>query len=144
MTLGYDGERYIVLETILKKCSLREMFELIIKSYEKYNHKIIGVESNAFQSLILDLFDREEVILPLSKVVNYEKKEYRIMKLSPLIERGKIVFTKNGDWAVLEEQLLYYGSEGVHDDGLDALEGAVRLFERKRTKIKVRVIDRYA
>jgi len=48
--------------------------------------------------------------------------------LSPLLERGKIRFIRgHSDQELLIEQLLYFPSRTLHDDGPDALEGAIRL-----------------
>ena len=48
--------------------------------------------------------------------------------LSPLLERGKIRFIRgHSDQELLVEQLLFFPSRTLHDDGPDALEGAVRL-----------------
>ena len=44
------------------------------------------------------------------------------------MERGKIRFIRgHSDQELLVEQLLYFPSRTLHDDGPDALEGAVRL-----------------
>ena len=51
--------------------------------------------------------------------------------LSPLLERGKIRFIRgHSDQELLVEQLLYFPSRTLHDDGPDALEGAVSLAQR--------------
>ena len=48
--------------------------------------------------------------------------------LSPLLERGKIRFIRgHSDQELLVEQLLFFPSRTLHDDGPDALEGAVCL-----------------
>jgi len=55
-------------------------------------------------------------------------KEARIISLSPLLERGKIRFIRgHSDQELLIEQLLYFPSKTINDDGPDALEGAVWL-----------------
>jgi hypothetical protein len=45
-----------------------------------------------------------------------------------LVERGQIKFRKgHSDQDLLVEQLSFFPSKSFHDDGPDALEGAVRL-----------------
>ena len=55
------------------------------------------------------------------------------MGLSPLVERGKVRFLmlvrRNADYNRLMEQLVFFPSPTVHDDGPDALEGAVSLLK---------------
>ena len=52
-------------------------------------------------------------------------------RLSPYIERGMIRFQKgHSDQDLLVEQLIYFPSTTVNDDGPDALEGAVDLAEK--------------
>ena len=55
-------------------------------------------------------------------------KETRVAVLSPLFERGRIRFIRgHSDQEKLIEQLLYFPSRNLHDDGPDALAGAVQL-----------------
>jgi predicted phage terminase large subunit-like protein len=61
-------------------------------------------------------------------------KETRVASLSPLLERGKIRFIRgHSDQELLIEQLLFFPSRTLHDDGPDALEGAVDLARRLLT-----------
>ena len=57
----------------------------------------------------------------------------RIARLAGYFETGKLAFapgTKNSKWGkLLIEQLEYFPTASVHDDGPDALEGALRLLE---------------
>jgi len=85
--------------------------------------------------------------LPIRGVVNHLSKETRIGSLSALVERGKIRFRKHqSNQDLLIEQLLYFPSQDFHDDGPDALEGAVRLarrFAEKPGDVSVEVADNY-
>jgi predicted phage terminase large subunit-like protein len=90
------------------------------------------VEDNLFQRLLLKEFDRlgqeRGQILPVKGVTHRIAKETRVAGLSPLLERGKIRFIRgHSDQDLLVEQLLYFPSRTLHDDGPDALEGAVAL-----------------
>jgi predicted phage terminase large subunit-like protein len=61
-------------------------------------------------------------------------KETRVAGLSPLLERGKIRFIRgHSDQELLVEQLLFFPSRTLHDDGPDALEGAVTLTQKVPT-----------
>jgi predicted phage terminase large subunit-like protein len=90
------------------------------------------VEDNLFQRLLLKEFDllakELGVVLPVKGVTNRLAKETRVASLAPLLERGKIRFIRgHSDQELLVEQLLYFPSRTLHDDGPDALEGAVRI-----------------
>ena len=104
-------------------------FVIVIK---EYGHHIIGVEDNLFQRLLLTEFDRlgKEIglTMPVKGVTNKVAKEARIISLSPLLERGKIRFIRgHSDQELLIEQLLYFPSKTINDDGPDALEGCLRM-----------------
>jgi hypothetical protein len=62
----------------------------------------------------------------------------RIGGLSPLVEGGILQFAEGpaseiGDMELLIEQLIYFPSSSVHDDGPDALEIAVHLAQKRTT-----------
>ena len=64
------------------------------------------------------------------KRCSVEAKETRVASLSPLLERAKIRFIRgHSDQEKLIEQLLYFPSRTLHDDGPDALAGAVALVQ---------------
>ena len=81
---------------------------------------------------------------PRGKKHTITSKDSRIgSNLSPLVERGMIRFQKGqGDQDILVEQLIYFPSTTVHDDGPDALEGAVDIAEKFNQKIAYRSIQR--
>jgi predicted phage terminase large subunit-like protein len=68
------------------------------------------------------------VFLPIKGVTHRIAKETRVAVLSPMFERGKIRFIRgHSDQEKLIEQLLYFPSRNLHDDGPDALAAAVQL-----------------
>ncbi len=112
--------------------SLEQALLSICNRYRQYGHQVIGVEDNFFQRLLLTEFDRLGrelgLAVPVRGVTQRVAKEARITTLSPLLERGKIRFIRGqGDQELLIEQLLYFPSRSMHDDGPDALAGAVKL-----------------
>lgn len=94
-----------------------------------------GLEGNGFQDLITLEFDKQCAELrrpPISIHVddNMIKKEYRIgVCLGPHLARKQIVFRDNKYTRLLVEQLKDFPL-GDHDDGPDALEGAIKLLGR--------------
>lgn len=94
-------------------------------------------EANGFQVYFLrELMAAGEargLSLPVSAVKNTLSKEMRIARLAAYFETGKLFFApgaKSTKWGkLLMEQLEYFPTASVHDDGPDALEGALRLLE---------------
>jgi len=126
---------FYVMDAFIRKTSLENTLRTTGNRFQEYGHHLIGVEDNFFQRLLLAEFDRlgQELglALPVKGVTNKVSKETRISSLSPLLERGKIRFIRgHSDQELLIEQLLYFPSRSIHDDGPDALEGAIRLAQR--------------
>ena len=123
---------FYVMDAFIQKTTLENTLRTIANRFKEYGHQIIGVEDNLFQRLLLTEFDRlgKELGLnmPIKGVTNKVAKEARIISLSPLLERGKVRFIRGqSDQELLIEQLLYFPSKTINDDGPDALEGCLRM-----------------
>lgn len=136
ITVGWSGEYYDVLHAWLRKCSIDAMIRAAYRIYSNYKPFQVGLETNNFQALLKREFNRAAgkrefgFHLPIKGVVQKENKVLRIERLSPLVENGKIRFLKGaGDADLLLDQLLDF-PDGAHDDGPDALEGAISLLMR--------------
>ncbi|MGB8993620.1 MAG: phage terminase large subunit [Desulfobaccales bacterium] len=134
VTLGWDRQEMVfyVMDAVIQKTTLEQVMRTICNRYQQFGHQLVGVEDNLFQRLLLKEFDRlgaeRGQVLPLKGVTHRIAKETRVASLSPLLERGKIRFIRgHSDQELLVEQLLYFPSRTLHDDGPDALEGAVDL-----------------
>lgn len=90
-----------------------------------------GAETNQFQWLLKEELRKRSaaagIYLPLCEVHHATDKTLRIQSLQPDIKNGYILFRP--DQYELLEQLTQFPL-GRHDDGPDALEGAVRLCRR--------------
>lgn len=126
---------YYVLHSWVKRASIDTMLDVTFRIYKEYMPGIIGYESNGFQSVLSRDYNRLAkeygYYLPLRFIDNKEPKETRIIRVSPLVERGKILFPEDmkDDTKILIEQMLFYPSSNVHDDGPDGLAGAVKLLD---------------
>ncbi len=132
--MGWDRQEMVfyVMDAFIQKTTLEQTLRAIFNRHQKFSYALLGVEDNLFQRLLLKEFDRlgqeRGVLLPLKGVTHRVAKETRVATLSPLLERGKIRFIRgHSDQELLVEQLLYFPSRTMHDDGPDALEGAIRL-----------------
>jgi predicted phage terminase large subunit-like protein len=134
ITVGWDREEMVfyVMDAFIQKATLEQTLRAILNRHQEYGSRVLGVEDNLFQRLLLKEFDRlsreRGVLLPVKGVTHRITKETRVASLSPLLERGKIRFIRgHSDQELLIEQLLFFPSRTLHDDGPDALEGAIGL-----------------
>ena len=127
----------------LKRTNPGQMAKAVYDAYEKFRCLVVGAEENALGEFLYTPFDEEArrrgYVLPLKGIHHTANKRARIERLSPLVERGKLRFVKNdsGDMRLLVEQLTAF-PEGDHDDGPDALEGAVSIAERFAKPVELR------
>jgi hypothetical protein len=106
----------------------------------------LGLETVSWQDLLRRDYTREAEVqkfhLPIVPIPRTGKDavakedEMRIGGLSPLVEGGILQFAEGpasevGDMELLIEQLIYFPSGSVHDDGPDALEIAVHLAQKR-------------
>ena len=136
VSVGLDPEEGVlyVLDAFIRRCSLEQLVRAVILRHRRLGYHVFGVEDNLFQRLLLEHFARaareEGVILPLKGVTQRLPKHVRLSGISPLVERGLVRFSpEQGDQQELIEQLLHFPSPNVHDDGPDALEGAISLLK---------------
>ena len=134
VTVGVDlrGPVYYVRDAWIRKASIDAMIRAAYVRYERFHPVHVGIEANGFQKVLLRDFDyaakERGYYLPIRQVTHSIAKESRVARLSPLIERGLLRFCRGcGDTDELVEQLIYFPTSNVHDDGPDALEGAVSL-----------------
>ncbi|MGD8561230.1 MAG: phage terminase large subunit [Desulfarculaceae bacterium] len=136
ISLGLDQDQgiFYLLDAFIRRCSIDQLLRAVITRQARHAYLIFGIEDNLFQRLLLEEFARaakeHRVILPLRGVTHRLAKETRLAGLSPLVERGLIRFMpSHSDQSLLIEQLVHFPSPNVHDDGPDALEGAVSLLK---------------
>ena len=135
-TIGVDDDGIIyVLDAFIRKCSVDTMARTVYSRYEEFHPLGIGFEDNGLGEFAQSPFELvakdKKYQLPIKFEPHTIAKEARIGRLSPFIERGIIRFQKgHSDQDLLVEQLIYYPSPTVNDDGPDALELAVDMFEK--------------
>ena len=98
------------------------------------NVSAFGIESNSFQELLapeIDRVSRELKVppLPIQLVENTVNKEVRINRLGPYLSRHQIKIRDNPGGRLLLRQLKEHPI-GDHDDGPDAMEGALRVLQQ--------------
>ncbi|MBW1991574.1 MAG: hypothetical protein JRI59_05580, partial [Deltaproteobacteria bacterium] len=137
ITVGVNRQRmeFYVLHAWIRHASPGEMFAQAYRQQETYGG-VVGIEENMLEDFLheaISTYAREAGrYLPWMPVKHTTNKEARIIgTLAYLVEHGKLFFERGqSDQDLLREQLVYLLNQTVHDDGPDALEGAVRLLQQ--------------
>lgn len=124
--------RLYVREAELSRRRPHEVVAAVHEAHARHQTLAFGVEANFYQQMLKDEIDRESdrrrSYLPAMAIVQSVRKELRILRLQPLLARGQVLFRR--DQRRLIEQLLDF-PQAAHDDGPDALEGAVSVIEQR-------------
>lgn len=122
-----DGSLYILFADIARR-SPTQLIQDLLAFEQRFRFTKIAVETNQFQELLaqeLERLGREQGLYPrIERVINDTDKVRRIQGLHSLMKNGTIKF--NRAHHLLLEQARFF-PRGKHDDGLDALEMAVRV-----------------
>lgn len=142
VTIGRDPMTGIiyVLDAWIERVPPLRLMEKLFEIYDRFKHMMIGIEVVAFQK-VLSLWIQEKsresaAYLPIQEVNQGGiSKEARITRLSPLVENGTLRFLKTVSRRLIDQLVQF--PKGDHDDGPDALEGAVSLLRSIVTKFEV-------
>ncbi len=143
-TVGLDTQGYLyVLDVWLQRAAPSRQVAALFDLHERWNYTLFGLETNCFQQLLLLPIEEERRRrrdagrawqLPLHEVHHHENKEMRLARLEPLMAHGWLRFRRDLPqefWTQLESF-----PHGAHDDGLDAVEGAVALLRGMESGIR--------
>ena len=118
---------YIIVADIERR-PIEKIVDDIVNYYERYKFVKFGIESNQFQRVLVDLVKKagqaKGLYIPVEAVNNNNDKIARIQSLRPRMKNGSLQFSKKHR-QLLDE--VRYFPKGKNDDGLDALELAVRM-----------------
>lgn len=107
-----------------------------VNIYQRLRPDIVGVETNAFQELLVGEFERQFAAAKLFHIVideidNTIPKIVRIRRLGPYLSQKRLRFRRNSPWTrELVNQLRDFPT-GAHDDAPDALEMTIRIIGEK-------------
>ena len=139
IALGEDANGYVyVLMASIRRRHPDIIINDVILSNEELHYKFFGVETNQFQEYFKDSLekkvreleevDHRKVRIKIKEISQHSDKTLRIQSLQPDIKSGRIKFKR--DQQELIEQLVNFPSAS-HDDGPDALEGALNLLGKR-------------
>ena len=132
VTLGEEAGRYWVLSAFRARLSFEEQFRAVRALFlaaDRMESPVVavGIEANAYQEALCQRL-RAETALPVVSVVQTRDKVARAMRLTGLLQSGRLRLAERGGEAASEllAELLSF-PEGEHDDLVDALELAARM-----------------
>jgi predicted phage terminase large subunit-like protein len=141
--VGVKDTRYHILKVWLRQASVTAMAAAHYDIHEATKEATCNhyMESNFVQYLLLDEYEKEGLARGYQLRIRgddqkKDKKEARIENLSPLFERGYIQFDErlkaDEDTQLLIQQFMNFPTG--HDDGPDAVEGAISKMPPKSRK----------
>lgn len=115
-----------LLETWAGRIPFPEQMELIMKYHTKWKPHYIGVESNAYQKVLVQQSLRLPTLPPIMDIQARGRKEERILSMSPLFKIGRVLIRNDqldfiNEWVDYDPDLSH-----PRDDLLDAVEIALR------------------
>lgn len=132
-----DGRLYHILSDI-SRIEPHEAIERILAYHKRFRLVRLGIEANQFQALMAREFKRRcaerHFHICVKEFHNIANKVSRIQSLQPLMKSGLLVLNKAN---ILFNNELRYFPKGKYDDGLDALEMAIRLAEDRRITAEI-------
>ncbi len=141
-TVGVDEQGFLhALDVWMDRAGPSRQIQQIFALHERWNYESFGIETNAFQKLLLDPLEQERErrrrqrrswMLPVQGIRHRAAKVTRIAALEPLIRNGWLLFADD----LSPEFMGQLGDfpHGRHDDGPDALQAAVALARSSGSK----------
>jgi predicted phage terminase large subunit-like protein len=129
--LGRDHNQTLYCEADLRRCNSEVIVAESVEYVKGFKPDGFAIEINQFQELfvapIQEAARLADVTMPIYGINNTVNKEVRIRRLGPYLSQRLLRFkAKSPGTALLVQQLRDFPN-GDHDDGPDALEGALRL-----------------
>lgn len=130
ITIARDGKtgKLYVLDADLARRTPDHTINTILTFGGYRNYQRFCIETNQFQSFMKDVLEQRSseqgIYVPIEGIDHTGDKKGRIELLEPLVKSGVIQFSRKH--RLLLEQMKFF-PKGSHDDGLDALEMAVRI-----------------
>lgn len=133
ITLASDYNYQIyVLDADMQKRHPDIIITDTIAKHRQYTYQAFGVEENQFQEYFKDSMKKKAeemgVELPIKGIRQASDKILRIQSLQPDIKNARVKFRR--DQQQLIDQLVNFPTD-AHDDGPDALEGALALLGQR-------------
>lgn len=114
-----EGVHYL-LDMLVVRLEYPELKRRMVSHAEAFAAEAVLIEDKASgQSLLQDL--RRETALPVIAQMPKGDKLSRLIRVTPMMEAGKVALPREAPWLMALEQELFAFPEGAHDDQVDAI-----------------------
>ncbi len=143
VVLARRRDFFYVLVADIERRNPDQTLEALLTYIQQYHRRFfrVAIETNQFQELMARELERRaaarQLSLPLKRITNTVEKMRRIQSLAPYVKSGRLQFHRN-QTRLLDEMRFY--PHGQHDDGVDALEMAIRSSEEMGRMMDIRVV----
>jgi predicted phage terminase large subunit-like protein len=147
VTLARDRKTGIifVVDMNVKRRSVDEQIDDILKFQDDFKYTLFGVETNAFQYVVADTLRKksraEGIYVPIKEITAYNDKKMRFEAVVPFINDGTIVFDEHRYktdpmyYKGIEEITSFTGEGDEEDDCPDSLGYAFELAKKPRFRL---------
>jgi len=133
---------WIVYHCEMARLAQSKLIAQLIELHSRFNYKVVGIEANSlgkaksdtepcsFELVLRELQREAGVTVPYKLVWHTVPKAARIEGLEPYYTNGQLQFLEswNQEYPELIDQLIQFPL-AAHDDGPDALAGAITLIQ---------------
>ena len=134
VTVGFGADGLVYVDADLERRPVDKLARDAASIFVANRIEVLGVESVGFQQLVGSEINRVAqslgLLLPVLSMPADGPKPVRIRRLSPYLSLRKFRFRRSRGTRLLFDQLREFPG-GNHDDGPDALEGAMRMLNAK-------------
>jgi len=132
-----DGVHHLI-DMLLVRLEYPELKRAMINHAARFNPEAILIEDKASgQSLLQDL--RRETQLPVIACMPDADKVTRLMRVTPLMEAGKVALPNHAPWLAAFEAEFFSFPDGAHDDQVDAVSQYLNWMRGKGSPSVMRV-----
>ncbi|MDX2095177.1 MAG: phage terminase large subunit [Alphaproteobacteria bacterium] len=111
---------HVLVDMLVVRLEYPELKRAMVHHAARYCPEAILIEDKASgQSLLQDI--RRETDLPVIACLPNADKVTRLLRVTPLMEAGKLALPTYAPWLAAFEQELFQFPDGAHDDQVDAL-----------------------
>lgn len=128
---------YQLIDMTVVRMEYPALKRMIVSHVARFNPEAVLMEDKGSgQSLLQDL--RRETDLPLIACVPSVDKLTRLLRVTPLMEAGKVALPKFAPWLAAFEEELFSFPDGAHDDQVDAVVQYLNWVTKRTREMRVR------
>lgn len=134
-----------VIHFVVKRWSVEEQIEAILKMHDKYHYRMFGIETNAFQYVVAQTLRKRSkesgIYIPIKEITAITDKKMRYEGVVPFVNDGTVVFdkqqyTSNQQYQLAINQITTFTGIGDEaDDAVDAFQMAFEVAKAPRFKM---------